>query len=75
MNLNQKIDSKRSYDSKTFDKREMSQEDLNSKRIQNLSMIKMLNTVMYNQAKLQDKNYVESLQFGNFKHFTKIFKV
>ena len=75
MNLNQKMDSKRSYDSKTFDKREMSQEDLNSQRIQNLSMIKMLNTVMYNQAKLQDKNYVESLQFGNFKHFTKIFKV
>ena len=30
MNLNYKMDSKRSYDSKTFDKREMSQEDLNS---------------------------------------------
>jgi hypothetical protein len=46
------MDSKRSYESKTFDKRELSHEDLNSKRIQNLSMVKMLNTVMYNQSKL-----------------------
>jgi hypothetical protein len=35
----------------------------------------MINTVMYNESKLHDKNYIESSQASNFKNFEKLFKV